>query len=224
MDRRLQQAPEGSAQAIGNAARLIGCGDRRTRRTPFRARHSTGRHSDSVSLGQPVGAYLSVLRWATVSRRARRARGRCDATRGDRPRRASRQRNLQHAGRPEPLLVEELLISLSFRGQSSVRPVQVGGFDVNIVIHRSTAVRGRGGPARHDAWPPPWEPSWPTRTGPVEADGAVDAQNAQRFPRASTGLFPSNHPRKTPKGPKIALGNPDRPHIQRSSMSTVSGR
>ncbi len=32
------------------------------------------------------------------------------------------------------------LISLSFRGQSSVRPVQVGGFDVNIVIHRSTAV------------------------------------------------------------------------------------
>ena len=46
------------------------------------------------------------------------------------------------------------LISLSFQGQSSVRPVQVGGFDVNIVIHRSTAVRGRGGPARHDAWPP----------------------------------------------------------------------
>ena len=46
------------------------------------------------------------------------------------------------------------LISLSLRGQSSVRPVQVGGFDVNIVIHRSTAVRGRGGPARHDAWPP----------------------------------------------------------------------
>ena len=46
------------------------------------------------------------------------------------------------------------LISLSFLGQSSVRPVQVVGFDVNIVIHRSTAVRGRGGPARHDAWPP----------------------------------------------------------------------
>ena len=46
------------------------------------------------------------------------------------------------------------LISLSFLGQSMVRPVQVGGFDVNIVIHRSTAVRGRGGPARHDAWPP----------------------------------------------------------------------
>ena len=46
------------------------------------------------------------------------------------------------------------LISLSFLGQSSVRPVQVGGFDVNIDIHRSTAVRGRGGPARHHAWPP----------------------------------------------------------------------
>ena len=51
------------------------------------------------------------------------------------------------------------LISLSFLGQSSVRPVQVGGS------------------------------------------------------RASTGPFPSNHPRKTPKGPKIALGNPDRPEI-----------
>ena len=29
------------------------------------------------------------------------------------------------------------LISLSFRGKSSVRPAQVGGFDVNIVIHGS---------------------------------------------------------------------------------------
>ena len=46
------------------------------------------------------------------------------------------------------------LIYLSFLGKSSVRPVQVGGFDVNIVIHRSTAVRGRGGPVRHHAWPP----------------------------------------------------------------------
>ena len=42
------------------------------------------------------------------------------------------------------------LISLSFRDKSSVRPVQVGGFEANIVVHRSTAVRGRGGP------PPPW--------------------------------------------------------------------
>ena len=79
--------------------------------------------------------------------------------------------------------------------------------------------------------PPPWEPSWPTRTGPVEADGAVE--NAQRFPRASTGPFPSNHPRKTPKGPKIALGNPDRPsfccwviHAERlcSSAATITRR
>ena len=44
---------------------------------------------------------------------------------------------------------------------------------------------------------------------PERAHRAVE--NAQRFPRASTGPFPSNHPRKTPKGPKIALGNPDRP-------------
>ena len=64
------------------------------------------------------------------------------------------------AGESQKLAISEFpkwrkyLISLSFRGQSSVRPVQVGGFDVNIVIHRSTAVRGRGGPARHDAWPP----------------------------------------------------------------------
>ena len=28
-------------------------------------------------------------------------------------------------------------------------------------------------------------------------------ENAACFPRASTGTFPSNHPRKTPKGPKI---------------------
>ena len=81
------------------------------------------------------------------------------------------------------------LISLSFRGQSSVRPVQVGGFDVNIVIHRSTAVRGRGGPPDMTHGPPPWEPSWPTRTGPVEADGAVDAQNAPTAPWKTRSVF-----------------------------------
>ena len=80
------------------------------------------------------------------------------------------------------------LISLSFRGQSS-RPVQVGGFDVNIVIHRSTAVRGRGGPARHDAWPPSLGAILPTRTGPVEADGAVDAQNAPTAPWKTRSVF-----------------------------------
>ena len=31
------------------------------------------------------------------------------------------------------------------------------------------------------------------------------------FSTSSTGPFPSNHSRKTQKGPKIALGNPDRP-------------
>ena len=36
------------------------------------------------------------------------------------------------------------LISLSFLGKLSVRPAQVVRFDVNIVIHGSTAVRGRG--------------------------------------------------------------------------------
>ena len=63
---------------------------------------------------------------------------------------------------------------------------------------------------------------------PVEADGAVDAQNAPtapwktpaRFPRASTGPFPSDHPRKTKKGPKTGLGNPDRPELRRLDNPT----
>ena len=75
------------------------------------------------------------------------------------------------------------LISLSFRDKSSVRAVQVGGFEANIVVHRSTAVRGRGGP------PPPWESSCRTRTGPVEADGAVDAQNAPTEPWKTLRVF-----------------------------------
>ena len=75
------------------------------------------------------------------------------------------------------------LISLSFRDKSSVRPVQVGGFEANIVVHRSTAVRGRGGP------PPPWESSCRTRTGPVEADGTVDAQNAPTAPSKTLRVF-----------------------------------
>ena len=75
------------------------------------------------------------------------------------------------------------LISQSFRDKSSVRPVQVGGFEANIVVHRSTAVRGRGGP------PPPWESSCRTRTGPVEADGTVDAQNAPTAPWKTLRVF-----------------------------------
>ena len=73
------------------------------------------------------------------------------------------------------------LISLSFLDKASVRRVQVGGFEANIVVHRSTAVRGRGGP------PPPWESSCRTRTGPVEADGTVDAQNAPTAPWKTRG-------------------------------------
>ena len=51
-------------------------------------------------------------------------------------------------GQPRSLAISEFpkgrkyLISLSFRGKASVRPAQVGGFDVNII--HSTAVRGRG--------------------------------------------------------------------------------
>ena len=98
------------------------------------------------------------------------------------------------------------LILLSFLDNSSARPVQIGGVDVNICHSRSTAVRGR---RRSSSQSPPRGPFCRTRTGPVEADGAVDAQNAPtgalenavRFPRASTGPFPSSHPRKTPKGP-----------------------
>ena len=36
-------------------------------------------------------------------------------------------------------------------------------------------------------------------------------ENAARFPRASTGLSTSDHPRQTPEEPRVLLGNPDRP-------------
>ena len=55
--------------------------------------------------------------------------------------------------------------------------------------------------------------------GPVEADGAVDAQNAPTAPWKTLRVFHELHRAfpiksftKTPKGPKIALGNPDRPN------------
>ena len=67
------------------------------------------------------------------------------------------------------------LILLSFLDNSSARPVQIGGVDVNICHSRSTAVRGR---RRSSSQSPPRGPFCRTRTGPVEADGAVDAQNA----------------------------------------------
>ena len=98
------------------------------------------------------------------------------------------------------------LISLSFRGKASVRPAQVGGFDVNIVIHGSTAVRGRGDLVAY-RWAL-WKLTapWTHRTRPPHLGKRC------AFSTSSTGPFPSNHSRKTPKGPKIALGNPDRPH------------
>ena len=60
------------------------------------------------------------------------------------------------------------------------------------------------------AWPPPWEPSCPTRTGPVEADAAVDAQNAptapwktrrvfHEFPQGLSHQITHEKPRKAPK-------------------------
>ena len=54
--------------------------------------------------------------------------------------------------------------------------------------HR-TPLLGGGNPVRHHAWPPPWEPSCPTRTGPVEADAAVDAQNAPTAPWKTRRVF-----------------------------------
>ena len=99
------------------------------------------------------------------------------------------------------------LISLSFRGKASVRPAQVGGFDVNIVIHGSTAVRGRGDLVAY-RWAL-WKLTapWTHRTRPPHLGKRC------AFSTSSTGPFPSNHSRKTPKGPKIALGNPDRPNL-----------
>ena len=100
------------------------------------------------------------------------------------------------------------LISLSFRGKASVRPAQVGGFDVNIVIHGSTAVRGRGDLVAY-RWAL-WKLTapWTHRTRPPHLGKRC------AFSTSSTGPFPSNHSRKTPKGPKIALGNPDRPNLE----------
>ena len=99
------------------------------------------------------------------------------------------------------------LISLSFRGKASVRPAQVGGFAVNIVIHGSTAVRGRGDLVAY-RWAL-WKLTapWTHRTRPPHLGKRC------AFSTSSTGPFPSNHSRKTPKGPKIALGNPDRPDV-----------
>ena len=129
-----------------------------------------------------------------------------------RPRRRGGERDsLSAVGAGEKTAISEFpkgrkyLISLSFRGKASVRPAQVGGFDVNIVIHGSTAVRGRGDLVAY-RWAL-WKLTapWTHRTRPPHLGKRC------AFSTSSTGPFPLNHSRKTPKGPKIALGNPDRP-------------
>ena len=124
------------------------------------------------------------------------------------PRRLHRQQVLTLAISEFPK-GRKYLISLSFRGKASVRPAQVGGFDVNIVIHGSTAVRGRGDLVAY-RWAL-WKLTapWTHRTRPPHLGKRC------AFSTSSTGPFPSNHSRKTPKGPKIALGNPDRPDLFR---------
>ena len=98
------------------------------------------------------------------------------------------------------------LILLSFLDNSSARPVQIGGVDVNIC--HSRVDRSPRTPAVQFAIPPRgdhfvahgralWKLTGRGRT--ERAHRAVE--NAVRFPRASTGPFPSSQPRKTPKGP-----------------------
>ena len=57
---------------------------------------------------------------------------------------------------------------------------------MNICHSRSTAVRGR---RRSSSQSPPRGPFCRTRTGPVEADGAVDAQNAPTAPWKTLCVF-----------------------------------
>ena len=99
---------------------------------------------------------------------------------------------LSHQVTHEKLAISEFpkwrkyLILLSFLDNSSARPVQIGGVDVNICHSRSTAVRGR---RRSSSQSPPRGPFCRTRTGPVEADGAVDAQNAPTAPWKTLCVF-----------------------------------
>ena len=46
-------------------------------------------------------------------------------------------------------------------------------------------------------------------------------ENAARFPRASTGLSTSDHPRQTPEEPRVLLGNPDRPVFRVYQLAAV---
>ena len=94
------------------------------------------------------------------------------------------------------------LISLSFRGKASVRPAQVGGFDVNIVIHESTAVRGRGDLVAY-RWAL-WKLTapWTHRTRPPHRGKRCAFSTS--FHRA----FPIKSFTKNPERPQNSVGKP----------------
>ena len=94
------------------------------------------------------------------------------------------------------------LISLSFRGKASVRPAQVGGFDVNIVIHGSTAVRGRGDLVAY-RWAL-WKLTapWTHRTRPPHLGKRC------AFPTSFHRAFPIKSFTKNPERPQNSVGKP----------------
>ena len=98
------------------------------------------------------------------------------------------------------------LISLSFLGKSSVRPAQVGRFDVNIVIHGSTAVRGRGDLVAYGwaLWKLP--APWPHRTRPPHLGKrcAFSTSFHRAFPIKSS----DGKPRQNPERPQNSVGKP----------------
>ena len=113
-----------------------------------------------------------------------------------------------HEGAAHYLAISEFpkgrkyLISLSFRGKASVRPAQVGGFDVNIVIHGSTAVRGRGDLVAY-RWAL-WKLTapWTHRTRPPHLGKRCAFSTS--FHRA----FPIKSFTKNPERPQNSVGKP----------------
>ena len=94
------------------------------------------------------------------------------------------------------------LISLSFRGKASVRPAQVGGFDVNIVIHGSTAVRGRGDLVAHGRALWKLTGPWTHRTRPPHLGKRCAFSTS--FHRA----FPIKSFTENPERPQNSVGKP----------------